>query len=658
MNLVSIDGAAIAVKDGYLFEELSLGINEGDRIGLVGRNGAGKTSLLSLLAGRLVSDKGSISKKRGLKTNTLAQRPAFNPSDSIRAFFLKGDCPEIALFSAYETLLSSQNEKTTNHESFEREQARLHKEMDEADAFDLDRRFASLCSELGLEDLDRPMSSLSGGMVKKAAIARCLAPRSDLLLLDEPTNHLDVETIEWLEARLLSIGPAFVVVTHDRWFLNSVCSSMLEIDRRRVYSHPGNYSAWLQRKAERYASFEKAENRRLANLKIELEWLNRGARARATKSEGRKDRIREMVASGLVRENRMESFSSAGSRLGKKAVELFAASKSYGDKLVLKPFSYEISPGARVGIVGPNGAGKTTLLDLVLGRTEAAEGKIERGATVRFGYFDQNADRIDRNLSVIEFVREKAELVTLKDGLVLNAEQLLERFLFPREFNGLPVSRLSGGELRRLQLVRILAEAPNFLLLDEPTNDLDIETIELLEDFLESFGGCLLVVSHDRAFLDRVADCLIILDGSGGAKSYPGSYGDWRDFLATETDREQVRGVSERSRLQNSQTGRQGGDDENSKEAICAPSEMHKQKLTWAEKREFEGLLEQIDDLEEERRILEALFSRTGISPVELERSSRRYSELESLIHRLTTRWEELAERDAFARSPLGGGGP
>ncbi|MCX7024517.1 MAG: ABC-F family ATP-binding cassette domain-containing protein, partial [Spirochaetes bacterium] len=530
MNLVSMDSAAVALKDGFLFEDLSFSLDEGSRIGLVGRNGAGKTTLLRLLAGELAPDRGSLSRKRGLAASVLLQRPAFEPGATLRDFLFDGTAREIRLVGDYEALLHGHPDGHSPER--EREMARLHRDVESAGAFDLERRYASLCSELGLDDLSRPMETFSGGMVKKAAIARCLAPRSDLVLLDEPTNHLDVETIEWLERRLCSAPFAFVLVTHDRWFLDATCRTILELDRKRIFVHPGNYSSYLERKAGRYATLEKAESRRLANLRIELEWLGRGAKARAGKSERRKERIREMVAGAPERERGMDAFSSAASRLGRKVVELASASKSYGAKVVLEPLSYDFQSGSRVGIIGPNGAGKTTLLDLVAGRITPDSGTVERGSTVRVALFDQTAAWIDRGLDILSFVREHAELIRMVDGSVLSAEQLLERFMFPRDLLETKVGRLSGGELRRLQLVRLLAGAPNVLLLDEPTNDLDIDTIELLEDYLEGFPGCVLAVSHDRAFLDRVADSLIVLDGSGAAESFPGSYSDWREASA------------------------------------------------------------------------------------------------------------------------------
>ena len=644
MNLISIDGASKTLGDSPLFEDLSLGVDEGDRIGLVGRNGAGKSTLLRMLSGSLEPDSGALARKRGLQVSVLPQRPSFRPGTSLRGFLLEGEAPEIALLRAYERLVAAGASSPASGqaaEAHERELERTHRALEESGALDLERRYASYCSELGLADLEAPMESLSGGMVKKAALARCLAPRSDLVLLDEPTNHLDVETIEWLERRLLASKTAFVLVTHDRWFLDAVSSSILEIERGRVYRHPGNYSAYLERKAERWASMEKADSRRLANLKIELEWLHRGARARAGKSRRRKELIRGMEGESLDRGASMDAFSSLESRLGRKIIEFKDVSKGYGAKKVIEGLSYEFSKGDRVGVVGPNGAGKTTLLDLAAGRLEPDSGSVARGDTLKVAYFDQTGESLDRTKSVVDFVKEKAELIRRADGTVLTAEQLLERFLFPREFQKLALSRLSGGEFRRLQLVRLLAESPNFLILDEPTNDLDIETIELLEDFLEGFQGCVLTVSHDRAFLDRVADFLVVLDGKGGSREFPGSYGEWRELEAEAAAEAaaQASRAAESARRREADEGRAGSEDG------AAPAGGARKKLSFAERREFESILPELEALEEEKAALEALFSAAAADPSALKAANLRYAELSPLIEAKTARWEELAER-------------
>ena len=498
----------------------------------------------------------------------------------------------------------------------------------------LENRYASLCAELGLADMEKPLATMSGGEVKKAALARTLAPKSDLVLLDEPTNHLDLDSIEWLETRLLNAGFAFVLVTHDRWFLDAVADAILEIDRRRVFRHPGNYSAYLERKAERWASLEAAEQRRAANLKIEMAWLMRGARARATKSERRKDEIKAMQASVLERPASNFVFSSAESRLGKKAVKIDKLGLRYGERRILKPFSYEIAPGARLGVVGPNGCGKTSLLDMIGGRLEVGEGSIVRGDTVRISYFEQDGDSIPQGISVLDYIRDHAERLRLSEGAAQDAALLLERFGFDRDFQALPVERLSGGERRRLQLVRILAEAPNFLLLDEPTNDLDIETIEALEEFLEGFQGCIVAVSHDRAFLDRIARFLLVIEPDGKVSPFNGSYLEWREARSDRAEAPGPRKVG--AALQGTAA------------AGAAPARRPK-KLSFAERRELEGILPRIDELESEKANLEALFARAGAAPQDIRAGQLRYHEVLALIESLSLRWEELAQKDSQA---------
>ncbi len=624
MNLISLDGVSLSQGGTLLFEDASTGLDSGERVGLVGRNGRGKSSFLRLLAGELEPDRGSLARKRGLSTSLLEQRPSFAEGESLGSFLWGGRSTGIARAAA----------------SRAAREAGAHPAAEELAAESaLELAYASLCSELGLPGPDRPMATFSGGMVKKAAIARALAPGAELLLLDEPTNHLDVETIEWLERRLAQSSFAFVLVTHDRWFLDDVCGVMMDIERRVLRKYPGDYSEYLERRIEREAALEKAESRRIANLRIELAWLGRGARARAGKSERRKGVIREMQAAGLEREASMEGFASIHRRLGKKVLELEGASKSYGGRVVIAPFSRKFKAGERVGIVGPNGSGKTTFLDLVSGKVEPDAGKVERGDNTSFAYFDQLASSLDPRLTVLGLVREKAERIPLADGSTLTPEQLLERFLFPRDMLETPLSRLSGGELRRLQLVRLLADSPNFLLLDEPTNDLDIDTIELLEDFVSEFRGCVLAVSHDRAFLDRISDSILAFDGSGGIREYVGRYADYRALAAAEAREAPA-----------PQARRGPAAPAAARAGTPAAAPAGPKKLSFAERRELEGLLDEIGGLEEEKAGLDALFAGASPDPAALAAAKRRYPELERLIEARTARWEELAAREEATR--------
>jgi ATP-binding cassette subfamily F protein uup len=636
MNILSMSGTAVALKDGYLFEDLDLGLEAGEHIGLVGKNGCGKTTLLRLIAGSLEADKGTLARRRNLAVSSLEQIPQFKPGTSLAEFLYSGKAHEIGLTLSLKTAKS-------------RELARIEKELEASGPVPLENRYASLCAELGLGDMEKPMDTLSGGEIKKAALARTLAPRSDLVLLDEPTNHLDLDSIEWLENRLSNSKFAFVLVTHDRWFLDAVADSILEIDRRKVFRHPGNYTAYLERKAERWASLEAAEGRRAANLKIEMAWLMRGARARATKSERRKDEIKALQASVLEKPASSFVFSSAESRLGKKAVKIEAVGLRYGERRILKPFSYEIVPGARLGVVGPNGCGKTSLLDMIAGKLKPSDGGIVRGETVRISYFEQDGDSIPEGISVVDYIRDHAERVRVSEGAAQDASLLLERFGFDKNFQTLPVEKLSGGERRRLQLVRILVEAPNFLLLDEPTNDLDIETIEALEEFLEGFQGCIVAVSHDRAFLDRIAQFLLVIEPSGDVSPFNGSYVEWREAKALQTEASSTKKAASAARGAASATqgAAKGAASSTQGAAPSAAPARRSKKLNFAERRELDELLPRIDELETEKADLESLFAQAGAAPRELRPAQLRYDEVVALIESLSLRWEELAHKDA-----------
>jgi ATP-binding cassette subfamily F protein uup len=630
MNLVSCDGISKALGDGPLFSEVSLGIDSGDRIGFVGRNGRGKSTFLRILAGSLEPDSGSMARMRELSVSALEQRPVFPEHCSLGAFLYFADSPVVRTVARYNALIHQRGHSAAE----EREILVLGQRMEEIQGFSLEQSYSSLCNELGLPGMDARMDGFSGGMLKKAAVARALAPSSDLLLLDEPTNHLDIETIEWLERKLVQGRAAFILVTHDRWFLDDVCTSIMEIDRGRIYKYADDYEGYLARRIERMASLEKAESRRITILKTELAWLGRGAQARATKSERRKDKIRSMQEAALDREDSMEGFSTARRRLGKKVLEIHGASKSFGTKPVLLPFDRIFKAGERTGIVGPNGSGKTTFLNLVDGRLEPDSGRIDRGENTSFAYFDQSASGLDMGMTVLEFVTSHAQRINMADGSQVTAELLLERFLFTRTMQGLSLSRLSGGELRRVQLVRLLAQSPNFLLFDEPTNDLDIDTIELLEDFLGDFGGCVLTVSHDRAFLDRTVDFILAFDGSGRFREFVGGYSEYRKSLQGESA-----GQTELSAQQSRPAPAL------SREAQRQPKPGEK-KLSYAERRELGGIFDEIAALEVEKDALEEGFARASRDPNGAAEDARRYAAVLALIEERASRWEELASRE------------
>jgi ATP-binding cassette subfamily F protein uup len=631
MNLISLDGVGKALGESPLFEGVSLGIDSGDRIGFVGRNGCGKSTFLRLLMGSLEVDSGSIARKRSLSVSMLEQRQVFGSGERLGDFLYGGEGTALG-YATRLRRIAAEGGPMHGREAEALEQslsASLGRDSSESGLLALERAYASLCDELGLPAMDSLLSTFSGGMLKKAAIARALAPGSELLILDEPTNHLDIETIEWLERKLLQGASAFVLVTHDRWFLDTACSAIMEIDRRAIYKYPGSYSDFLGRRIERTASLEKSESRRLTILKRELAWLARGARARATKSERRKDDIRAMQAAGLDRDKAMESFSTGHRRLGKKVLELRGVTKLWGGRTVIPAFSRTFKGGERVGLIGANGSGKTSFLDLVARRSLPDGGVVDVGENTHFAYFDQTGSTIDPSMEVLAYVKEHAERIKMRDGSFLDAETLLERFLFTRPMFEQKLSQLSGGELRRLQLVRLLAESPNFLLLDEPTNDLDIDTIELLEDFLEGFPGCVLAVSHDRAFLDANVDFLLSFEPGKPIVEHVGGYADYRAHRDAEA------ASLKRAAKVEARPGREEG----------GRSEASKRKLSYAERREFDAILDEISAFETERKELEGLFSSPVPDPAAMAAAGSRYAELGEVIEAKTARWEALADR-------------
>ncbi len=598
MNILSLDGVGVTMVDAPLFEQVTLGIDAGDKIGFIGRNGAGKSTFLKVLTGETAPDSGTVSRNRSLTMSLLPQRPVFRPDATLAEYcFLDG--PDLDGLPAEER-------------------------------GPVGDRFRSLCRELGLSDPGVRVDALSGGMLRKASIARCLSRQAGFLLLDEPTNHLDLDTIEWLEARLRAVAFGFILVTHDRYFLDGVCTSIMEIEDRAIRKYAGNYSVYLERRAEREEARLKEEQRKQTILRREIEWLKRGPRARTGKDKGRKQRIQDLMDSRTQAEMAMREFTSTHRRLGKKVLEMHAVAKSYDGRQVIRPFTYSFRRGERIGVIGPNGAGKTTFLRLVAGELTPDAGSVIRGETTVFAHLPQAGGEGRRDITVIDFMKQLAERVPQERGESLSAEQFLERFLFPRSMQGVTLDRLSGGELRRLTLVRLLATAPNFLLLDEPTNDLDLDTIRMLEDYLADFAGCILIVSHDRALLDRLTDSLLVLDGTGGARGFTGSYEEYR--AAAEEEAEEL---AQRQAKRAADASREPH----------RPERTVKSKLSFKERKEYEALLEEIEGLEREQKELEEAFQAQAPSPQERAANARRYQEVLRTLEQRMTRWEELAAR-------------
>jgi ABC transport system ATP-binding/permease protein len=621
MNLISIEQIAKTLNDDPLFSGVSLGVDEGARIGLIGKNGTGKSTFLRILTGELEPDEGTIARNNLLRVSILEQVPTAPPETTLREYLYLGSGVCLEILRAYHTAMAEYE----HHDAHARRVAELTEQMDQEQCWSIEHEYLSRLSELGIEELDRPMGELSGGMLKKAALARALSTHPNLLILDEPTNHLDISTIEWLENYLANSTMGFIMVTHDRYFLDAVCSSIFELDDQRIYVYEGNYSTFLERREQRMLEQQRYQDKLANILRTEREWLLRGPKARTTKNKGRIQRAYDLMDQQVQSQQAQAQFSSSDRRLGNKVLELKGITKSYGDTMVVSPFSYSFKRGERIGIVGPNGSGKTTFLDMISGRIPATGGSMELGVNTVFGYYDQMSRPLKDEMTVLAFMEEIAELVTLDDGVRIPAARFLERFGFPTRMHRVEIGRLSGGEKRRLYLVSILIRHPNFLILDEPTNDLDLDTMRRLEEYVQTFSGALLVVSHDRAFLDRTTDYLFVFDGSGSILGVSGSYSDYRAYIDQVQEEQKAASVQEKR---------------------ARPVKRDKKGLTFKEKQEYEGLLEEIDALEEQKASLEELFCDPLLDPDRLHRAQKQYRELERLIPEKLDRWEYLADLD------------
>ncbi|TGL74529.1 ABC-F family ATP-binding cassette domain-containing protein [Leptospira yasudae] len=619
MNLISVDKISKEIGAKVLLNQISFGINEGEKIGILGINGSGKTTLLKMLAGLDVPDSGQILKNKILQIAVLSQSPSFNPDHNILEHIFSSPSPILETVRAYEAVCGRLDSGDAN---VEEEYNRLMQEMDRLGAWELESWFRSLLKELDLSDLSLKMSSLSGGMLKKVALVQTLIEESNLLILDEPTNHLDVDTILWLQDYLIETKKAVILVTHDRYFLEEVTDRIIELENGNLSSFPGNFGFYLEKKAELEANRERAEHKEKQFLKKELEWLRRQPKARGTKQKGRTDRALEVLNRKKAGKEIVLDFSVSGRKLGKKILELKNLTKSFR-KPILSGFSYTFKNGERIGIVGPNGAGKSTLLNLISGREKPDSGDVSVGMNTSFGYFDQISKELPGEMRVIDYIKKECGVsVKMSDDRVLSAADMLELFLFDGRLQAGAIKNLSGGERRRLYLVAILMTNPNFLILDEPTNDLDIKTLSVLEEFLAEFGGCILVVSHDRYFMDRTVDYLFVFQGNGVVEKFPGNYSEYleyKNYLNKQKDKKEPE-------VRQKETD----------------SSKNKKGLNFNQKKELEALEAEISELEdEERKLTELLQSGSG-KPEELAASGKRLTEIHSLLPIKMERWEEL----------------
>ena len=615
-----------------ILDDASLVIEAGEKVGVIGANGAGKTTLLRLAAGVEPPDGGRIIVHGGARIGFLTQRPDFSPGQTVLDAVFAGDGPTISLVREYEDVLHKLDRQPDDPGLAERLTA-LSSQMDAAGAWDLEAQVHAVLDRLGITDTDAPVDTLSGGQRKRVALARVLVERPDLLILDEPTNHLDTDTIDWLEGFLASWTGALLLVTHDRYFLDRVVGTMLEVARGEVARYVGTYTDYLAKKAEEEEMAAKAEATRANLAKRELAWLRRGAKARTSKSKSRIARAHALIDGKPDAPDAEIEIASASTRLGKKVIECHDVTKGYDGRTLVRDFSHLFTRGERVGIIGPNGAGKTTLLEMIAGRLAPDSGTVERGPTVNVGYFDQESRILNDEQRVIDTITEVAENVRTADGTVISASKMLERFLFPGKAQYTPVGLLSGGERRRLVLLRVLMGAPNVLLLDEPTNDLDIPTLVALEDYLDDFAGTLITVSHDRYFLDRTSDHLFLFQAGGTLRDIPGNYSAWLEIKARE---EKARATAEAAR----QPAAPAPPPPSREATPDAPK-----KLSYMEKRELEEIEARIADAEDRQPQLEA---RLAEHATDAEKVIALSAELGALVEQLDAdmeRWAELAER-------------
>jgi ATP-binding cassette subfamily F protein uup len=622
MHYLSVEGLTKAYGIRSLFDHIFFNLSEGDKTALVGRNGSGKSTLLHILAGREEPDEGSLWISKDIRVAYLEQSPTLNENRTVIENIFDHDHPMLNAIRDYESALSS--DPLLEPKALDNAIVR----MDEMNAWDFESRVNQILGKLGITYLHQPSGTLSGGQRKRIALAKLLIDtgldhKHSLLIMDEPTNHLDVQMIEWLEQYLSRERVSVLMVTHDRYFLDRVCNQILELDRGKLYAHRGNYQWFLEKKAAREAAEKSGADKAANLLRKELEWIRRQPKARTSKSKSRIDAYYDLEkrAAGPEPETRME-ISGKMSRLGGKVLELKKVHKAFGEKVILNGFDYIFKKGERMGIIGDNGTGKTTFLNLVQGKERADSGKINIGETVVFGNYAQEGLLIKDDQRVIEYVKNIAEYFPLADGTKMSASEFLNLFLFPPEQQYTYLTSLSGGEKKRLQLLTVLFRNPNFLLMDEPTNDLDLQTLDILNEFLMQFQGCVVIVSHDRYFMDRLVDHLLIFEGQGKIRDFPGNYSQYRDQL-----RKDIRKLEA---------------------VIVKKPQPHTTKApvksSYRGKRELEEIEYQIGILEKEKKVVEASLSSDQITFIQLSTLTSRLAQVISQLNEKTDRWIQLSE--------------
>ena len=624
MSLLQAELITKSYGEKTLFDGISFSLEEKQRIGLIGVNGTGKSSLLKILAGIESMDSGTLYHANQFHVEYLPQDPTFNEKKTILETVFDSDIPLFNAVRRYEEALQNVM-KNPERETYQDNLIHAQEEMDRLGAWDFSTQAKTILTKLGLNQFDARVDELSGGQQKRVALAKAFINPADLLILDEPTNHIDNSTVEWLEQYLANYSGTLLLVTHDRYFLNRVTNRIFELDKGRLFEYDGNYATFLEQKAMREEREMKEEDKHNKLLKSELEWLKKGAKARTTKQKARKQRIEKMKeVSGKSIDGNVDMELGA-SRLGKKVIEVDKISKSINGKSLTNEFSYLVLPQDRIGIIGPNGSGKTTLLNMLAGRTAPDTGTVDIGVTVKAGFYSQQNEGLDESQRVIEYIREGGEEINLRKGGTITASQMLERFLFTPDLQWTYISRLSGGEKRRLYLLRILMEEPNVLFLDEPTNDLDVQTLAVLEDYLSEFPGAVITVSHDRYFLDKVAQQLFVFEGNGEIKHYYGDYSDYLDVVKREKELE----AEEKKQV---------------KEEVVQ-EKTRPTKLSYKEKKEWETIQETIEKIEQRIDDVKNQITESGSDFAKVDELYKEEQALTMELEEKIERWSELSEK-------------
>ena len=625
MNLITFENICKSYSEKKLIENLSFGINDGEKIGLIGVNGTGKSTLLKIVAGAEEIDSGKITKANRVRIEYLPQSPDYDENATVLEQVFKAESKELNLLGRYQDLLKKLERKYSDKTN--EELIKVQEQIDTMNLWDLENDAKAVLTKLGIDNFDQKVSELSGGQKKRISLASALITPCELLVLDEPTNHLDSDTIDWLEEYLNSRKGSLLMITHDRYFLDRVTNRILELDKGRLFSYEGNYTLFLEKKMERLQLESSMEDKRQNLIRNELKWVKRGARARTTKQKARLQRFDELVNREVIKEDEKIDISVASSRLGKKIIEIKNISKSFDGKKVIDDLEYTLARTDRIGIVGKNGLGKSTLINILNGKLQPDSGTIEIGETVKIGCFSQDDSHMDPSMKAIDYIKEESDYITTADGTKITASMMCERFLFNGTLQHTMIEKLSGGERRRLHLLRVLMGAPNVLLLDEPTNDLDIATLNILEDYLDEFNGIVITVSHDRYFLDRICNKIFAYEGVGKIHIFTGNYSDYSIYR-------EIQGIEFKEDVKESY--------EKTPFKKEKPKPSKKLKFTYNEQREFETIDSDIEKLEQKIENLESDSIKFATDFVKLQEILNEKANAEAELEHKYERWEYL----------------